>query len=66
MNETKLTHAQIETLQYILNQYMFNNCTMHSIEHTALKNKLILMRAELEYLKTYYTLSSNGDITINL
>ena len=66
MNETKLTHAQIETLQYILNQYMFNNSTMHSKEHTTLRDKLILMRAELEYSKTHYVLSSNGDITINL
>jgi hypothetical protein len=49
MNESKLTHAQIELLQYILNKHMFDTCTMHSKEHTALKYKLITMRAELEY-----------------
>jgi len=49
MNETKLTYAQIELLQYILNKHMFDTCTMHSKEHTALKYKLITMRAEIEY-----------------
>ena len=63
---TTLTHAQIEKLQYILDKHMFNTCTTHSEENIALKNKLIVMRAELEYSNTYYTLSSNGDITVNL
>ena len=49
MNESKLTYAQIETLQYILKQHMFNTCTMHSKEYTSLMDKLITMRAELEY-----------------
>ena len=49
MNESKLTYAQIEKLQYILDKHMFNTCTTHNEENIALKNKLIAMRARLEY-----------------
>lgn len=45
----ELTYAEIEKLQYILNKYMFDTCTVHSKENISLKNKLITMRAELEY-----------------
>lgn len=55
MNESKLTYAQIETLQYILNQYMFDNCKTSSKEHTSLMYKLITMRAELEYNKPLFS-----------
>jgi hypothetical protein len=51
MNESKLTYAQIELLQYILNEHMFNTCNMDSKEYISLKYKLITMRAELEYTK---------------
>ncbi len=51
MNESKLTYAQIELLQYILKEHMFNTCNMHSKEYISLKHKLITMRAELEYSK---------------
>jgi hypothetical protein len=51
MNESKLTYAQIELLQYILKEHMFNTCNMHSKEYISLKYKLITMRAELEYPK---------------
>jgi hypothetical protein len=48
MNETKLTHAQIELLQYILKEHMFNTSLCFK-EYTSLMQKLITMRAELEY-----------------
>jgi hypothetical protein len=51
MNESKLTYAQIELLQYILQEHMFNTSTLHSKEYISLKYKLITMRAELEYPK---------------
>jgi hypothetical protein len=51
MNESKLTYAQIELLQYILAEHMFNTCNMDSKEYISLKYKLITMRAELEYPK---------------
>ena len=62
MNETKLTHAQIETLQYILKQHMFNTCNMDSKEYTSLMYKLITMRAELEY----FSINTEGEEIIGL
>lgn len=62
MNETKLTHAQIETLQYILKQHMFNTCTLSSKEYTSLMYKLITMRAELEY----FSINAEGEEIIGL
>jgi hypothetical protein len=50
MNESKLTHAQIELLQYILKEHMFNTSLCFK-EYTSLMHKLIIMRAELEYPK---------------
>jgi hypothetical protein len=50
MNETKLTHAQIELLQYLLQEHMLNTSLCFK-EYTSLMQKLITMRAELEYSK---------------
>jgi hypothetical protein len=50
MNESKLTYAQIELLQYLLQEHMLNTSLCFK-EYTSLKHKLITMRAELEYPK---------------
>jgi hypothetical protein len=50
MKKTALTYAEIEKLQYILRNYS-NNTTQHNQELESLILKLIMMRAEMEYLK---------------
>jgi hypothetical protein len=50
MKKTALTYAEIEKLQYILRNYS-NNTTQHDQELESLLLKLIMMRAEMEYLK---------------
>ena len=61
-----LTYAEIELLQYTLKVYSFETGDT-SLEIDSLRNKLIAMRAQLEYSsKHYYDISSNEDIISTL
>ena len=51
-----LTYAEIELLQYTLKVYSFETGD-DSLEIISLKNKLIAMRAQLEYPKYYKDLT---------
>jgi hypothetical protein len=51
MKKTALTYADIEKLQYILRNYS-ETTLQNDQELESLKLKLIMMRAEMEYLKT--------------
>ena len=53
MKKTKLTYADIEMLQFALAAFQdtFWMSKAQSIQYEALRIKLIVMRAEIEYLK---------------
>jgi hypothetical protein len=53
MKKTKLTYADIEALEFIVRMFQ-KDCTLtqkDSMRFEALRIKLIVMRAEIEYLK---------------
>jgi hypothetical protein len=60
----QLTYAEIETLQYILNTHI-SSLDVKYDDLLSLKNKLIAMRAQLEYPK-YYKDISEEDIVNSL
>jgi len=53
MKKTKLTYADIEMLQFALAAFQdtFWKSRVQTIRYEALRIKLIVMRAEIEYLK---------------
>jgi hypothetical protein len=53
MKKTKLTYADIEKLAFIVRIFMEDHkmTKMQFVELDALRTKLIVMRAEMEYLK---------------
>jgi len=53
MKKTKLTYADIEMLQFALKAFQdsFWKSRVQTIRYEALRIKLIVMRAEIEYLK---------------
>ena len=53
MKKTKLTYADIEMLEFVLRIFMQDHkmTKLHALQFEALRIKLIIMRAEIEYSK---------------